>query len=129
MTALRAVGRRCRQCGAVFRPHHRFDQVFCRSECRRRWHSWREARGARAVQLLISWRRDRRRGSLTNLTAFADELVQDYREHKAERQQHAGAGNAEIARQGSTAGILPGADVPRTSAHPRASFRTLGGGR
>jgi hypothetical protein len=79
--------RRCRQCGTVFRPRRRFDQVFCRPECRRAWHSWRESRGARAVALLIAWRGDRRRGSLTKLAAFADELLRDHREHQAERQR------------------------------------------
>jgi Protein of unknown function (DUF3631) len=67
--------RRCRHCGALFRPVRRPEQVFCCPECRRRWHSWRESRGARAVALLIAWRGDRRRGSLTKLAAFADELV------------------------------------------------------
>jgi hypothetical protein len=83
------VRRRCRQCGNTFRPIRRYDQVFCRPECRRRWHSWREGRGARAVELLIQWRRDRRRGSLTKLAVFADDLVREHREHEAER-QHAG---------------------------------------
>jgi hypothetical protein len=83
--------RRCRQCGSVLRPVRRVDQVFCGRQCRRSWHSWRESRGARAVELLISWRRDRRRGSFANLAAFADELVRAYREHEAER-QHAGCG-------------------------------------
>jgi hypothetical protein len=88
MSASPPPRRRCRQCGNIFQPICRYDQVFCRPECRRSWHSWRESHGARAVELLISWRRDRRRGSLTNLAAFADELVSGYREHEAE-QQHA----------------------------------------
>jgi hypothetical protein len=116
------VPRRCRQCGTIFRPIRRYDQMFCRPECRRRWHSWREGRGSRAVELLIAWRRDRRRGSLTKLTAFADELVRDYGEHEAERQQHAGAGSAENARSRSGAFRAPALILG-------LPFRTLGSGR
>ncbi len=76
--------RQCRECKAVFQPA-RLDQVFCKSACRRAWHAWREGRGARAIELLIRWRRDRRRGSLTALAAFADELVRDNRDHEAGR--------------------------------------------
>lgn len=90
MSAGLRVRRRCRQCGKSFLAI-RHDQVFCAPRCRRAWHSWRESRGARAVELLVSWRRDRRRGSLANPAAFADELVRAYREHEAE-QQHAGCG-------------------------------------
>jgi hypothetical protein len=78
------VRRRCRECGKPFLAI-RQDQVFCKPGCRRAWHSWRESRGARAIELLIWWRRDRRRGSLTRLTAFADELVRDHRDHEARR--------------------------------------------
>jgi hypothetical protein len=87
--------RRCKQCGNEFRPARRYDQVFWRSECRRRWHSWRESRGTRAVELLIAWRGGRRPGSLTKLAALADEILHDYRQHEAERSQ---AGRGE--RQG-----------------------------
>jgi hypothetical protein len=73
---------RCRQCGNPFLAI-RHDQVFCKPACRRAWHSWRESRGARAIELLIRWRRDRRRGSLAALTAFADELLRDYRDREA----------------------------------------------
>lgn len=76
--------RRCRQCGNGFLAI-RHDQVFCRPTCRRAWHTWREGRGARAVELLIAWRGDRRRGSLAALSAFADELVRDHRDHDAGR--------------------------------------------
>jgi hypothetical protein len=79
--------RRCRQCYAVFRPTRRPEQSFCCTECRRAWHSWRESRGARAVELLIRWRGDRRPGSFTKLAAFAGELLRDHREHEAERQR------------------------------------------
>jgi hypothetical protein len=82
--------RNCRQCGIAFLAI-RHDQVFCRPACRRACHSWRESRGARAIELLIRWRRDRRRGSLTALTAFADALVRDSRESEAEG-LHAGRG-------------------------------------
>jgi hypothetical protein len=85
MTVGLPARRRCRQCGNEFRPIRRYDQVFCRPECRRAWHSWRESRGARAVELLIAWRGARRRGSLTKLAAFADELLHDHREHEVER--------------------------------------------
>jgi hypothetical protein len=47
--------------------------------------SWREARGAQAIELLIRWRRDRRRGSLAALTAFADELLREHRDREADR--------------------------------------------
>jgi hypothetical protein len=89
--------RRCRQCGNEFRPARRYDQVFCRPECRRAWHSWRESRGARAVELLIAWRGGRRRGSLTKLAAFADELLHYHRKHQAE-QQRAGRGEGAVCR-------------------------------
>jgi hypothetical protein len=77
--------RRCRECGNPFLAV-RYDQVFCKPTCRRAWHAWREGRGARAIELLIRWRRDRRRGSLAALTAFADELVRDHRDREANRQ-------------------------------------------
>jgi hypothetical protein len=83
MTGLPAR-RRCRECGKEFWAI-RHDQRFCRPACRRAWHSWREGRGAHAIELLIRWRRDRRRGSLAALTAFADELLRDYREREAGR--------------------------------------------
>jgi hypothetical protein len=76
--------RNCRQCGIAFLAI-RHDQVFCRPVCRRAWHSWRENRGARAIELLIRWRRDRRRGSITALAAFADELVRVNRDREADR--------------------------------------------
>jgi hypothetical protein len=76
--------RRCREFGTAFLAI-RHDQVFCKSACRRAWHSWRESLGARAVELLVKWRRDRRRGSLAALTAFADELVRDCRDREAGR--------------------------------------------
>lgn len=79
--------RRCRQYGTAFRPIRRYDQVFYRPECRRVWLNWRESTGAGAVELPLSWRRDRRRGSFTKLAAFADELLRDHCEHEAERQR------------------------------------------
>lgn len=74
----------CRECGNSFLAV-RHDQVFCKPPCRRAWHSWREGQGARAVELLIKWRRERRRGSFTALAALADELVRDQFGHKAKR--------------------------------------------
>jgi hypothetical protein len=76
--------RRCRECGKEFWAI-RHEQVFCEPACRRAWHSWRESRGARAIELLIKWRRDRRRGSLAALTNFADELVREYRDREAHK--------------------------------------------
>ena len=76
--------RRCRECGNSFLAI-RHDQVFCQPACRRAWHSWRESRGARAIELLIKWRRDRRRGGLAALSSFADELMRDHRDHEAGR--------------------------------------------
>jgi hypothetical protein len=76
--------RQCRECGGVFLAI-RHDQRFCQSLCRRAWHSWRESRGARAVELLIRWRHDRQPGSLGALAAFADELIRDHRDHDADR--------------------------------------------
>jgi hypothetical protein len=40
--------------------------------------------------LLIRWRRDRRRGSLAALTAFADDLLREYRDRDGDR--HAAGG-------------------------------------
>jgi molybdenum-dependent DNA-binding transcriptional regulator ModE len=48
----------------------------------------RESRGAQAIELLICWRRDRRRGGLAALTRFADQLLAEYRDREADR--HAG---------------------------------------
>jgi hypothetical protein len=76
--------RRCRECANPFLAI-RHDQVFCKPRCRRAWHSWRESRGAQAIDLLIRWRRDRRRGSLAALTAFADELLREFRDRDADR--------------------------------------------
>jgi hypothetical protein len=76
--------RHCRECRKEFWAI-RHEQVFCKSACRRAWHSWRESRGGRAIELLVRWRRDRRRGSLAALTAFADELLRDYRDREARR--------------------------------------------
>ncbi len=76
--------RHCRECRREFFPV-RHDQVFCKPTCRRAWHAWREGRGARAVELLIRWRRDRKRGGLAELTAFADELLREYRDLEAGR--------------------------------------------
>jgi hypothetical protein len=75
--------RRCRECGNTFLAirHH---QRFCQSACRRAFWSWRESRGARAIDLLIRWRRDRRRGSFAALTAHADEVLRDYGDHEAD---------------------------------------------
>ena len=89
MSAALPIRRRCRECGGNFLAI-RHDQVFCRPACRRAWHSWREARGSRAIELLIAWRRDRRRGSLATLTAFADELLRDYRDREAKRSAREG---------------------------------------
>jgi hypothetical protein len=80
--------RRCRECGKDFMAI-RHEQVFCKPDCRRAWHSWRETRGVRAVELLVKSRRDRRRGSLAALTAFADELLRDYRDREARRSSDA----------------------------------------
>jgi hypothetical protein len=75
---------RCRQCGKEFWAI-RYEQRFCQPTCRRAFWSWREARGAQAIDLLIRWRRDRRRGSLAALTAFADELLREHRTREADR--------------------------------------------
>jgi hypothetical protein len=85
VTAL-PVRRRCGECSAAFLAV-RYDQVFCKQTCRRAWHAWCEGRGARASELLIKWRRDRRRGSLAALTAFADELVRDHRDREVDRKK------------------------------------------
>jgi len=84
MTGLPAR-RTCRECGREFQAV-RHDQRFCRRACRRAFWSWREARGAQAIELLIRWRRDRRRGSLAALTAFADYLLREYRDREVDRQ-------------------------------------------
>ena len=76
--------RRCRQCGSPFLPR-RPEQIFCNKACKRAWHSWREARGARAIELLIRWRANRKVGSLSALARFADEVVADWRDHEAGR--------------------------------------------
>jgi hypothetical protein len=57
--------------------------VFCEAACRRAWHSWRESRSARAIEL--KRRGERRPGSLAALTAFPDDLLRDYRECEARR--------------------------------------------
>jgi hypothetical protein len=89
MTGL-PVRRRCGQCGNKFLAI-RYDQRFCQPRCRRAFWSWREARGAQAIELLVRWRRDRRRGSLAALTAFADELLREYRDREADRLADGGA--------------------------------------
>src|SRR5436305_4372854 len=71
--------RRCRECRRSFVPK-RFDQDFCDRACRRAWHSWREARGASAVELLVKWRRARLPGSFAKLTAFAENLIREIRD-------------------------------------------------
>jgi hypothetical protein len=88
MTVAPSHRRRCRECGEPFAAV-RHDQVFCAPACRRAWHSWREGRGAEAVELLIKWRRDRRRGSFAELAAFADGLVRDHRDREARRDETA----------------------------------------
>ena len=90
MTAGLPARRRCRECGNTFLAI-RHDQVFCNPACRRAWHTWREGRGARAVELLVRWRCGRQRGSLTALSGFADELVRDHR-HREGRQDAASRG-------------------------------------
>jgi hypothetical protein len=102
------VRRRCRQCGGTFLAI-RHDQVFCKPGCRRKWHAYRETQGTRAVELLIKWRRDRCRGSLAALTAFADELVRDQRDHEAARGSAGGAESAaiEVGRAPVGAGSFP----------------------
>lgn len=121
MTGL-PVRRRCRQCGNSFLAI-RHDQVFCRQQCRRAWHSWREVRGAQAIELLIRWRGGRRRGSLSDLAAFADELLREYREREADRQ----TGRREGAE---TPEIPPGTQaaakgVSRVNERPALSGRML----
>jgi hypothetical protein len=76
--------RLCRECSKQFWAI-RHDQRFCRSAFRRAFWSWRESRGAQAIELLIRWRRDRQSGGLAALTAFADELLRDYRDREARR--------------------------------------------
>jgi hypothetical protein len=78
------VRRRCREYGKEFLAI-RYEQRFRQPRCRRAFWSWREARGAQAIELLIRWRRDRRRGSLAALTAFADELLREHRTREADR--------------------------------------------
>jgi molybdenum-dependent DNA-binding transcriptional regulator ModE len=56
--------------------------VFCAGKCKRTWHSWREAKGAQAVELLIRWRGRRLPGGFTALTAFADDLFHEYRDRE-----------------------------------------------
>ena len=77
--------RRCRECRRSFVPK-RFDQDFCDRACRRAWHSWREARGASAVELLVKWRRARLPGSFAKLTAFAENLIREIRDGAKARQ-------------------------------------------
>ena len=84
MSAGLPARRQCRECGEPFQAI-RHDQVFCRAACRRAWHSWRESRGAQAIELLIRWRRDRQCGSLAALTAFADDLLREYRDRDGDR--------------------------------------------
>lgn len=84
MSAGLPARRRCRECGTQFQEI-RHDQVFCRPACRRAFWSWRESRGAQAIELLIRWRRDRRRGSLAALTAFADDLLRECRDRDGDR--------------------------------------------
>lgn len=76
--------RRCRECRRAFVPK-RFDQDFCGRAYRRAWHSWREARGASAVELLVKWRRGRLPGSFAKLTAFADDLISEIRAREKAR--------------------------------------------
>jgi hypothetical protein len=90
MSAGLPIRRRCRECGKEFLAV-RHDQRFCRSACRRAFWSWREARGAQAIELLIRWRGDRRRGCLAALTAFADELLREHRDPEADRRAAGGA--------------------------------------
>jgi hypothetical protein len=108
------VRRRCRECGNTFLAI-RHDQVFCKPACRRAWHSWRKSLGARAVELLVKWRRDRRRGSLAELTAFADELLRDYRDREA-RKSADGRGGALSMRGNLESGTSDQADAFRPSA-------------
>lgn len=116
------VRRRCRQCGNPFLAI-RHDQAFCQQRCRRAWHSWRETRGAQAIELLIRWRRDRRRGSLGDLTAFADDLLREHRDREADRQA-AGKGYAET-REGASGIQIPAKPLSRVSERPALSVRTL----
>jgi hypothetical protein len=74
--------RTCRECNSSFLAI-RHDRVFCRQRCRRAWHSRREAFGARAVELMLAWRGERKKGALSDLTALADELVRLERDRKA----------------------------------------------
>ena len=97
--------RRCRQCGSAFLAIAH-TQSFCRQKCRRLWHSWREARGARAIELLIRWRGSRRRGDFTAMTAFADELLREYRAREAAQRGDI-AGGADQGIGGPSGGLRP----------------------
>lgn len=70
----------------------RFDQDFCDRACRRAWHSWREARGASAVELLVKWRRGPLPGSFAKLMAFADDPISEIRAREKARAKASEAG-------------------------------------
>ena len=108
--------RRCRKCRRSFVPR-RFDQDFPNRACRRAWHSWRESRGASAVELLVKWRRGRLPGSFAKLTAFADDLIREIRDREKVRAKASEPGQ----RTDVAATVAPAHGSPSTAIVPDAS--------
>ena len=77
--------RRCRECRSPFKPKRFEIRTFAGVPAAALGHSWREAKGATAVELLLRWRRKRQRGSFAELTAFADDLIHDLRDRERSR--------------------------------------------
>lgn len=78
----------CDECGRLI-PKYRWNQKYCRGQCRIDKHTRDGHRARTALSLAMDWRRTRRKGAISDLSRAVDKwLAEDReREQRARRRQ------------------------------------------
>lgn len=87
----------CQECGQPFYPS-RVDQVFCKNVCRMAQHDRERTHGRALYRLVKSWRLDRGKGALAELTQYADRIAGEERDRRRRHAEIREAAERELAR-------------------------------